>query len=126
MMIQPGNTPAGSQLVETPSGLFVPADAADTAERDHTIPAPDLAVTGGAQPDVFNRDPDGRRRIVFTRDDRKTLNRAIRILQSVGLGIVVGCSWECGQPLVTEGRLNDEGADPDAGYGCRCSRVHFR
>jgi hypothetical protein len=125
-MIRPGDTPAGSQFVETPSGLLVPTDAADTVEREHKIPVPESALTDGTKPEPFNRDPDGRRRIVLTRDDRKTLNRAIRILQAVGLGIVVGCKGPCGQPLVTEGRPKDEEADPDAGYGCQCSRVHFR
>lgn len=124
-MIQPGESPAGS-LVETPSGLLVPADAADTVEREHRTSAPESAISGGPQPEAFNRDPDGRRRIVLTRDDRKALNRAIRILQSVGLGIVVGCKGPCGLPLTTEGRPKDEGADLDSGYGCRCSRVHFR
>ena len=127
MMIQPGNTPAGSQLVETPSGLFVPADAADTVEREHLIPIPESATDGGPQPEPFNRDPDGRRRIVLTRTDQKAIDRAVRILHAVGLGIVVGCGGPCGQPLITEGRPKDgSSVELDSGYGCQCSRIHFR
>lgn len=97
-MNQPGNTPA-SQTTETPAGLIVPASSVGQ----------------------IGLDPDGRRRIVLTREDRRALNRAIRILQAAGLGIVVGCRGTCGKPLMTEGRDG-----PDQGYGCDCSRVHFR
>lgn len=125
-MIQPGETPVGSQLIETPSGLLVSADAADNLNA--TVDATNADASGDGKPKrIYSRDPDGRRRIVLTREDRKALNRAIRILDGVGLGIVVGCKFDCGQPLTGEGRAKDnEPIDPDQGYGCRCSRVHFR
>lgn len=116
----PGDTPAG--IVETPSGLLVPADAADTLDQHAKLnPVPSATGDQGISAETFNRDPDGRRRIVLTREDRKALNRAIRILQAAGLGILVGCRGTCGKALVRQG-----GDGPDQGYGCDCSRVHFR
>jgi hypothetical protein len=97
-MIQPGNTPA-SATTETPAGLIVPASAVEQ----------------------IGLDPDGRRRIVLTRENRKVLNRAIIALRAAGLGIVIGCRGTCGNALAREG---EDG--PDQGYGCACSRVHFR
>lgn len=107
----PGETPAGS-VVETPSGLIVPADS---------IPSERVSW-----PEGVPVDPDGRKRIVLTRDDRRAINRAIRVLQVNGLGIVVGCKGLCGQPLVNEGTDADGQRDGDSGYGCGCSRVHFQ
>lgn len=94
------------ETVITPAGLEVPASAADIAVEEGTIAA------------AMNE--DGRRRIVMTRQDQKQLNAAIRLLKAADLGIVV-CCRKCNQPMVPE----DMGT-PDAGYGCRCSRVHFR
>jgi len=120
-----GDTPAGTGLVETPSGLLVPATAADAVERAKAAQIPDAAPgQAGTQPEAFNRDPDGRRRIVLTRDEQKTINRAIRVLATAKLGIVIGCLGTCGQALKGEGRTPE--GNFDAGYGCSCSRVHFR
>ena len=117
-MNRPGETPARSQLVETPSGLVVPAGA---------IPAEPQPEPGPVTwPDGTPVDPDGRRRIVLTRDDRRTINRAIQVLHANGLGIVVGCKGSCGRFMVNEGRPAEGEADLDSGYGCGCSRVHFR
>ena len=96
----------GPATVITPAGLEVPASAADTAVADGAIAAA--------------MDKDGRRRIVLTRADQKALNAAITLLKSAGLGIVVCCRG-CDQAMVPE----DLGTT-DAGYGCSCSRVHFR
>jgi hypothetical protein len=114
----PGETPAGSQLVETESGLIVPADAMPAEPKP-----PDVPATWG---DEVPKDPDGRRRIVLTRDDRRAINRAIKVLQTNGLGIMVGCRGLCGQPLLNEGTDAEGQRDGDSGYGCKCSRVHFR
>lgn len=117
--MNPGNTPTGSELVETPAGLIVPADSIPAA------PAPDPAPA--TWPDDVAKDPDGRRRIVLTGEDRKAINRAIQTLHRAGLGLVVGCKGLCGQPLTNEIVLDAEGQrELDSGYGCRCSRVHFR
>jgi hypothetical protein len=105
---------ASDDLVQTAAGLLVPATA---------IPANGNGAVQGAY------DADGRRRIVLTKDDQRKIDRAIRIIQAAGLGVIVACRQgtrpdgkdACGQPLV------NEGADtPDPGYGCSCSRVHFR
>lgn len=100
-------------LVQTGAGLLVPADA---------IPG-----NGDGQVQA-TRDADGRRRIVLTRDDQRKIDRAIRIIQAAGLGVIVACRQDdtperqgnCGQPLLNEGA-----GTGDPGYGCRCSRVHF-
>lgn len=78
-------------------------------------------------------DPDGRRRVVLTATDRRAVDRAIMILKSVGLGVLVGCEQRadgqkpCGKVLLMEGISTDPKvpSDPDRGYGCDCTRVHF-
>jgi hypothetical protein len=92
-----------------------------------------------AQPDPRQKggtayDPDGRRRVVLMGVDRRTLDRAIVLLKVAGLGMVIGCRSRndgvkpCGQPMLLEG-VDVSGltpvTDPDAGYGCECTRVHF-
>lgn len=115
--MKPGKPPA-IRTVETPAGLIVPADAAEALGKIRT------GTNAGA---IQCRDADGRRRVVLTRSDQKTINRAVRILESIGLGIVVGCQQtpahpeRCGRPMRNEGR-----GEPDDGYGCECTRVHFR
>jgi len=105
--------PAGA-MVQRGSGILVPEAVAD-ATPDASVP----------------RDPDGRRRVVLPRDAQKKINAAIQELKAAGLGIVVGCRFECGQPLLNEGVSVDPATgartmSPDAGYGCKCTRVHFR
>lgn len=97
----------------------MPADA---------VPAEPQAepATPNTWPDDVSKDPDGRRRIVLTAEDRRGINRAIRTLQAAGLGIVVGCRGLCGGPMMNEGRAADGQLELDSGYGCQCSRVHFR
>lgn len=96
----------GPATVITPAGLEVPASAADQAVEDGTIAA---AMDG-----------DGRRRVVLTRQDQKAMNAAILMLKAADLGMVV-CCRRCDQAMVPEAM-----GTPDAGYGCSCSRVHFR
>lgn len=100
-------------LVQTDGGLLVPIDAIPT-KADGT-------------PAIGAADSDGRRRIVLTKDDQRRIDKAIKILNAAGLGIIVACrdprpdgAKGCGQALLTEGR-----GGPDAGYGCQCSRIHF-
>ncbi len=106
-------------MVERPSGLLV------TADIDAAVPT---NGNGHHGPD-FSFDPDGRRRIVLTKADQRKIDQAIRLLTAAGLGIVVAC--RAGQPLKPgvetcgEALLNEGKGTPDAGYGCRCSRLHF-
>lgn len=106
MAVAKQNGEAAPATVTTPAGLVVPVGAADAAVEDGTIAA---AMDG-----------DGRRRIVLTRQDQKHLNTAILMLKAADLGIVV-CCRKCDQAMVPEAM-----GTPDAGYGCSCSRVHFR
>lgn len=94
----------------TPSGLIVPADVLDAAVQDGQVAA------------ALNA--DGRRRIVLTRDDQKALDKAIQLLKSADLGIVV-CCRKCNEAMLPE-RNDEPGKAADPGYGCSCSRVHFR
>lgn len=126
----------------TPSGLMVPADVADDLQRK-------LAGTDQA---LETRDPDGRRRVVLTRDETKLVDRLLLMFQAMGIGMVYCCSqhpptrfitdddelkalgatepilkpgWKprCLKFIVPEGW--DEN-DPDKGYGCECTRIHIQ
>lgn len=116
--------PTGTiRLAQTPAGLTVPVDLADQAAKQ----------TGG-----IARNLDGRRRVVMVDDDRRLLDRTIRMLRKHGLGVIVGCigthgpagqpgsghladgQQACGEALIVEGLQTH-----DKGYGCRCQRVHF-
>lgn len=105
-------------LAQRESGLIVP---------DHLAAAPD--VTANRKHRVVARDMDGRRRLVFTDQERRNLNRVLMNLKSVGLGAVVACSnlvghedggKPCGDILLGEGLDG-----PDPGYGCKCTRIHW-
>ena len=95
------------------SGLVVPAALASEVD-----------ATTGKTPTAY--DPDGRRRVVLSTQDQKAIDRGITTLRQHGLGVIVACASRddgkpiCGQPLLVEGK-----GLPTAGYGCRCSRVHF-
>lgn len=114
-------------LARRPSGVIVPAALASQ---------PDDGAKG--QTGSVARDMDGRRRVVFGNEERRAIDKAIKLLQAQGIGSLIGCvggygktgrpgyghhrdgSVACGQPL------RPEGSDgPDAGYGCNCTRVHF-
>lgn len=113
---------AAAEFVKRPSGVIVPAKLATAPEAGK--PGPVVAY-----------DEDGRRRVVLTRQDQKALDKAILILHRAGLGVVVCCragqpledgKETCGLPMTNEGQATkDTPGIPDAGYGCRCSRVHF-
>lgn len=100
----------GQAAALRPSGLIVPAALATVPEAGRPVEA---------------RDPDGRRRVVMSADDRRKMDRAIRALRQHGLQFVAVCdntlrSDRCGQLMRPEGH-----GTPDPGYGCRCTRVHI-
>lgn len=105
---------AADSMVRRDSGILV--DPALAREPDRAKP--------GREPIAY--DPDGRRRLVLTKQDQKGIDRLIKELLARGLGLLVCClnrpddTEPCGQPLLVEHR-----GMPDAGYGCRCTRVHF-
>lgn len=93
------------------SGLIVPA---------YLGRSPD-AVTGKIP---VARDADGRQRIVFSKQRQKQIDRLLTELSAEGIGMQMGCR-ECGAAMVNEGVDENGERDPDAGYGCKCRRVHF-
>lgn len=101
-------------MVERASGLVVPVGL--EKEPDQSAPVDDATTY----------DLDGRRRIVLTMDDQRKIDQVVKLLQARGMGIIVACASRtdgkpaCGFPMMTENK-----GLPDAGYGCRCSRVHF-
>ncbi len=71
------------------------------------------------------KDPDGRRRIVFTKQRQNQIDRLLTEMSKEGIGFVMGCR-DCGMAMNNEGIDKESGArEPDAGYGCKCKRVHF-
>lgn len=89
-------------------------------------------VAAGSTQQAAGFEPDGRRRVVLTDDERRQLDRLIKMAKSHGFGVIIGCRGfdlkpgdvkpanyvkPCGGFLVPE---------EDGGYGCRCSRIHFR
>lgn len=104
--------PNGAGMVKRGSGLIVPA--ALERQIDQAIGEVPVAT-----------DPDGRRRIVFTKQKQKRIDQLLTELSDEGIGMAMGCR-ECGMAMVNEGIDTESGArDPDAGYGCKCKRVHF-
>ena len=114
-----------SGMARTGSGLIVPAGLADQSAAAAT-PGPPVSIA---------RDMDGRRRVTFTNAERKTIDKAIRLLRGQGIGFIAGCvgarqtkaggvhldgSAVCGTMLVPVDRES-----PDAGFACNCTRVHF-
>jgi hypothetical protein len=111
-----GAAGSSDRLVRRPSGIVVDRKLGDLPEH------------GKAQP--VTRDADGRRRVVFTDDERRKLNAVIKFVGREGFGIILGCRREhlndgtpaCGGVMVPVG-FEDGG--PDAGYACGCSRIHW-
>lgn len=107
-------------LVERASGIVVPGNLA--AE-------PEVNAPNGKHGPPVCYDPDGRRRVVFPKALQKKVNSLVLDLVAQGFGMVVICRSEqkhgdkqgCGMPLLNEGQ-----GQPDDGYGCRCSRIHFQ
>lgn len=113
-----------SNVAVTPAGLIVPADVVDAVVADARQDGkPDTAAALAA-----TKDPDGRRRVVLTADEKKQLDKTSKMLKALGLGVVVGCkNPDCNQILTMEGVNPQTGArDPDFGYGCKCTRIHFQ
>lgn len=110
-------------MAQRQSGLIVPAHLA-------AMPVPAVPDAAKARDDATAYDLDGRRRVVLTADERRTVFRAIEILKrTAGAGVIVGCNQvvaradgkpKCGQLMLIE----DKG-QPDEGFGCECTRIHF-
>jgi hypothetical protein len=126
-------------VAQRESGLIVPLHLAGVPE-----------VKEGAESRVADdvpRDADGRRRIVLTREARRTFTKMVRELGPQHLAILLSCRTQrhvvrevedatthekvpvlvtepipdaCGEILIRE---DEDGADP--GFGCKCSRIHF-
>lgn len=104
-----GNGP----MVQRASGIVVSADLEKAADPNT-----------GKVPTSY--DADGRRRVVLPTDDQRKIDATIKLLASRGMAAIVVCMSRddgkepCGRPLRTEAK-----GEPDAGYGCQCTRVHF-
>ncbi|MGE0444837.1 MAG: hypothetical protein AB7P99_06370 [Vicinamibacterales bacterium] len=104
---------SGQDLVERPSGLVVPAAVADAVQSD--------GVT---------RDADGRRRVVFTKDEVKRIRRVVELLNARGFQMHLRCDHKPEQPVAGHQPcgilLEVEGfGHPDHGFGCGCTRIHL-
>lgn len=116
------NLAVNTNVVQTPAGLLVGADALDAAvaaakANGHGKAA---AIFAGAT------DPDGRRRVVLSTDEKRQLDKVGAMVLAVNLGMVLACR-ACNQVMVQEGVDPKNGRkDPDYGYGCKCTRIHFR
>lgn len=121
----------------TPGGILAPADAVDDLQR----------ITNS---DFETYDPDGRRRVVLTRDETKLIDRVLVMCGGLGIGMVYCCSQHPRDRFITDKtELESRGAtDPilkpgwkprclklivpedrdgsNPGYGCDCTRIHIR
>lgn len=112
-------------LAKTAAGVIVPAAVADKSGRA--------------------RDMDGRRRLVYTKDERRKIDHVHQLYAQHGVGWLIGCvgafgpkvpgtersgkgngfhhdgSKACGEPMQREGIGTD-----DFGWGCKCTRIHFQ
>lgn len=64
-------------------------------------------------------------RIVLTRIDRDRINRVLRDLKHVGIGMAYVCRPVEGFPESCGQLMRNEGEPPNDGYGCDCKRIHF-
>lgn len=128
----------GGALARRDSGILVPAHLAIEPQAD---PSAEAAPAKGA------RDPDGRRRIVLSKETRKLFLRLVRDLTPLDLALFMACRKTrqvpqivkdaatgqnvgvvvteqvpdaCGEVMLRE----DEGGT-DPGFGCKCTRIHF-
>jgi hypothetical protein len=109
----------------TAAGIIAPLTAIDAQTKREP-----QAGTGAT-------DPDGRRRVVLTREDRKLVDATVAIFQRTGKAFVLICAQRpavdsetgrpaspkftsCGEVMRREG----DGTD-DQGFGCSCTRIHF-
>lgn len=123
---EPANVSGFGNLARRPSGIIVPAELAGTPERG-------VPVTG--------KDLDGRRRIVWTQDERRDFDKVVKLLRGKGMGYVLGCvgdiRFPAGHPRAGQVAFQDgtpacglvmqmEGqGTADPGFGCKCTRIHF-
>lgn len=115
------------------------ASQSDLAVRPSGIIVPRALEAAPEAPISATLDADGRRRVVLTTEERKTVLRAITILEDHGFATLIRCQEKalevkrhgrlriirphvsaCGEILRQEGI-----GSPDAGSGCTCSRIHL-
>jgi hypothetical protein len=135
----------GSGEALTPAGILAPADLVDDLQRK-------VQGTGITNSNFETYDPDGRRRVVLTRDETKVIDRLLIMLAKLGVGMVYCCSQHpehrfqrdaqdqfvvdqtTNQPILKPGWkprclkfIVPEGRDgDDPGYGCDCTRIHIQ
>jgi hypothetical protein len=129
-------TTATAPFHERESGLVVPAHLASVPEAGREDATPDVP-----------RDPDGRRRLVLSREVRQKLTRIVAETKELDLGFFFACRavryrfehvkdaatgeekivrveepipGACGEIMMRE---DEGGVDP--GFGCKCTRIHF-
>lgn len=126
----------------TEGGILAPADAVDDLQKK---------LRGTSQA-MEAYDPDGRRRVVLTRDETKLIDRLLIMMGRLGVGMVYCCSQHpesrfqrdaqdrfihddtTKQPILKPGwkprclKLitpeDQDGSNP--GYGCDCTRIHIQ
>jgi hypothetical protein len=79
-------------------------------------------------PAAMATNEDGRRRVVLTDGERRKLDAVITMLRERGFGIIVGCvngKLPDGTDACGDFAVPVERGTPDAGFACRCSRIHF-
>lgn len=133
------NPALNAPLAQRPSGIVVPAHLASLPEEPEARPEGKAAE--GA------RDPDGRRRVVLTKETRKLFGRLAGDLGRDDFGIILWCKTSrarteivkdavtgapiavelteqipgaCGEIMLREGE-----GEHDPGFGCKCTRIHF-
>lgn len=108
--------------VQRESGLIVPASLATVPERSNGN-----GKVHQGPPTCY--DPDGRRRVIISDEERRLFDRLAKVAQDHGQGLVMVCRNDkmrpdgkpaCGQPMQRE-----DWDGPDKGYGCVCTRIHF-
>lgn len=104
----------GPELVRRESGILV-APGLGT-EPDAEKP--------GKEPITY--DPDGRRRLVLSKNDQRRIDRLINDMRARGLGLIVACmSRQDDKPPCCGPLMAEKKGMPDAGYGCLCTRIYF-
>lgn len=126
-----------SAMAQRASGLVVPAHLAHLAEK----------TADDAPHDGIARDPDGRRRVLLSRNGRRGMMAAANEFGEMGIMIALHCATNKpvrrlvkdattgGTVMVTmlepvpgacgEIMLREDGDGIDPGFGCKCTRLHF-
>lgn len=116
-MGNPSLDPADARyLVKRGSGLLVPKDVASLPDATRPNDAP------------ICYDPDGKRRVVMTREEVKAVEKAAKMLARHGFALFMGCHVAHQRP---DGRPScGQLAEPErdqrgqTGFSCQCSRIH--